>query len=56
MKFLLDAHISPAVAEAVAQLGSRATVLPIQEWHGGAYVAQHGESDLPWLRVAGQEG
>ena len=56
MKFLLDAHISPSVAAAMAQLGSRAVVLPIQNWHEGMYVAQHGESDLPWLRMAGREG
>jgi len=35
MKFLLDAHVSPAVARALAGLGCRAEVLPIRDWHGG---------------------
>ena len=56
MKFLLDAHVSPAVVRALAGLGSRAEAPPIRDWHGGAFVAQHGESDLPWLREAGREG
>ena len=28
----------------------------MRDWHSGNYAAQHGQSDLPWLRVAGMEG
>lgn len=27
----------------------------MRDWHGGIYVRQHGEGDLPWLRAAGRE-
>jgi hypothetical protein len=56
MRFLLDYHISPRVAGAFKRMGGKAEVLPMRDWHGGACVQQHGESDLPWLRVAGREG
>src|SRR5437764_3414568 len=56
MKFLLDNHISPKVSRAFARLGGKAEILHMRDWHGGDYVAQHGLSDLPWLRVAGREG
>lgn len=56
MKFLLDHHVSPQVGRAFARLGGKAQVLHLRDWHGGAHVQQHGESDLPWLRVAGREG
>ena len=56
MKFLLDHHISPKVIGAFARLGGKAEIVHMQDWHGGAYIAQHGQSDLPWLRVAGEEG
>jgi predicted nuclease of predicted toxin-antitoxin system len=56
MRFLLDAHISPQVAGTFAGIGGKAEVVHLRDWHGGTYVAQHGQSDLPWLRVAGKEG
>ena len=56
MRFLLDAHISPQVARTFAELGGKAEVVHMRDWHGGIFVAQHGQSDLPWLRVAGKEG
>lgn len=56
MRFLLDYHVSPQVVRALARLGGKAEVLHMKDWHGGAYVRQYGESDLPWLRVAGREG
>jgi PIN like domain len=55
MKFLLDHPISPNVARAFARLRGRSEVVHMRDWHGGKYIAQHGESDLPWLRVAGRE-
>jgi len=55
MKFLLDAHVSPHVGRAFAELGGKAKVVHMRDWHSGNYVAQHGQSDLPWLRVAGSE-
>jgi hypothetical protein len=55
MRFLLDHHVSPQVGPAFARLGGRGPVTAMRDWHGGSYVAQHGESDLPWLRIAGRE-
>ena len=55
MKFLLDYHISPRVIAAFARLAGKSELVHLRDWHGGAYIEQHGESDLPWLRVAGRE-
>jgi predicted nuclease of predicted toxin-antitoxin system len=56
MKFLLDYHISPRVAPAFKRMAGKSEVTHMRDWHGGAYVRQHGGSDLPWLRAAGREG
>ena len=56
MKCLLDYHISPRVIAALKRIGGKSELVHMRDWHGGAYVRQHGEGDLPWLRVAGREG
>ncbi len=56
MKCLLDYHISPRVIAAFSRIRGNSELVHLRDWHGGAYVRQHGESDLPWLRVAGREG
>lgn len=56
MKFLLDYHISPRVIAAFERLAGKSQLVHLRDWHGGAYVEQYGESDLPWLRVAWTEG
>lgn len=56
MKFLLDYHISPRVIPAFQRIGGKSGIVAMRDWHGGAFIQQHGESDLPWLRIAGREG
>jgi len=56
MKCLLDYHISPRVIAAFERMGGKSELIHMRDWHGGAYIRQHGEGDLPWLRVAGREG
>ena len=55
MKCLLDYHISPRVIGAFHRIGGKSELVHMRDWHGGAYIQQHGEGDLPWLRVAGHE-
>jgi PIN domain-containing protein len=56
MKCLLDYHISPRVIAAFDRLGGKSELVHLRDWHGGSYIRQHGQGDLPWLRVAGREG
>jgi hypothetical protein len=56
MKCLLDYHISPRVIAAFERMDGESEVVHMRDWHGSDYIRQHGEGDLPWLRIAGREG
>ena len=53
LQFLLDEHISSAVAEGLRRKGRSLRVVCLAEWEGGAFL---GQPDEACLRAAAREG
>jgi hypothetical protein len=53
LRLLLDEHISPSVARAVATKCQGLVILPLRAWHDGELL---GTPDPEWLPLASREG